>query len=116
MKQTTKNKYARIVDEVCVFIADNYHVAGLELKDFSKAMGYSQRTVQRAMLYRDLSWQQTLKHMRLENAWDMINNHIPVSTACHAVGYVNLSEFSKAFKSAYGQTPTEFLERRNGHG
>ncbi|GGC65405.1 AraC family transcriptional regulator [Undibacterium terreum] len=64
----------------------------------------------------DTSPMQYLKSTRLHQArLLMLRNGATVALACHQVGYVSVSQFSREFKRLFGLSPREEVERMRQH-
>jgi AraC-like DNA-binding protein len=83
------------------------------LAEWAAGTGASERTV--ARLFRDelgLSYQQWRQQAILAHALPMLARGVPVSHVAAASGYASDSAFTAMFKSAMGQPPSAFQDRR----
>ena len=55
---------------------------------------------------------QYLTSVRIENAMKLLGTGLPVSAVCEAVGFEELSSFSRLFKRTTGMTPSGYLLRQ----
>ncbi len=93
-------------------IEDNLDDELLSVEMISRAVGFS-----RAQLHRKLkallnkSPNQLVNEIRLNKAFQMLkNNYGSVSEVAYAVGYSNMSYFTKRFKEKFGVAPSKITE------
>lgn len=48
-----------------------------------------------------------IRHLKMQNAYELLLQNHSVSEVGHSLGYSNLSHFSKAFKKAFGLNPSQ---------
>ncbi|KKD62142.1 AraC family transcriptional regulator [Grimontia sp. AD028] len=91
------------------FIADNYN-AQISVQDICSHLHMSESSVYRMFeKHFDDSFSDHLKNYRLGKACEiLVRSNIPVSVVAERVGFSNLSNFNRQFKTAKGMTPTEF--------
>ena len=70
----------------------------------------SRRTLQRRLFEAEMSFTQLLDQTRFETARELLgtDSEIPITEVAHALGYENLSNFSRAFKRWSGVSPRQF--------
>ncbi len=52
---------------------------------------------------------QYLTHVRIENAMKLLSSGLTVADVCYAVGFEELSSFSRLFKRRVGVNPSDYL-------
>ncbi|WP_297338419.1 helix-turn-helix domain-containing protein [Algoriphagus sp.] len=78
--------------------------------DFAQAMNLSRMQLHRKLKHLfGKSTMEYLKEQRLMTASNLLlQSDLPISEVAYAVGYNDLSHFSKSFKSFFGKSPSEF--------
>lgn len=89
------------------------HVADASLERAARALGRSQRSLQRDLRSADSSFQQELIAARLQHAQRLLlDRRCSMTEIAHEVGCSSLQHFSTMFRQATGETPSEWRERR----
>ncbi|KUI11386.1 AraC family transcriptional regulator [Mycobacterium sp. GA-1285] len=92
------------------------HLDGVSADEVSRAVSVSERTLRR--LFQDsvgLSWRTYLLHARMLKAMALLAAPgQSVQETSSAVGFDNLSSFSRAFTQFCGETPTSYRKRVGG--
>lgn len=90
----------------------------LVLEDCARALYTSPRQLQRALADQGTSWRRLVLESRMREAAERLaDRHWPIGRVGHSVGYLEPGQFAKAFRRAYGMTPTQYRARaRDGHG
>jgi len=91
------------------------HVAESDFstEDFAREVGMSRSNLHRKL--QALTNQPThefLRSLRLKRAAQLLKKSTaPVTEVAYAVGFNNLSHFTKIFRQQFGQTPSEFASK-----
>ena len=117
-RPTARGSKVQIVDDLLAWIATHLDQPIL-LADLEAQSGYSQRSLRNIFHERfgcgPVQW---IRQQRLELARRQLLSPSPgatVSTVAAACGYEHLSQFSRDFRAAHGQRPSELLrEGRRG--
>lgn len=106
---------ARIFQEAVQIVAAEFS-RPLTLEEVARRVATSPRQLQR--IFSEIggsSFRSYLRRVRLSHAADLLAaTDVPVSEVARRVGYSEPSQFTKAFKRAYGATPSDLRERRRG--
>lgn len=82
---------------------------GTELEDVSKVFGMSGRTLKRRLSEEEASLSSIVEDVRLAEAERLlIETSLPITDISGALGYAHLPSFTRAFKRAIGQSPSDF--------
>ena len=82
---------------------------GTKLEDVSKVFGISGRTLKRRLSEEEASLRSIVEDVRLAEAERLlIETSLPVTEISVALGYAHLPSFTRAFKRAIGQSPSDF--------
>lgn len=92
------------------FMENNY-TSNLSLNEFAHFTGRSLSSFKREFqkIYSTTPGKWIIKKRLKLAHFEIINSDKQITDICYEVGFKNLSHFSKAFKSEYGQTPTELM-------
>jgi AraC-like DNA-binding protein len=78
-----------------------------------KALGISQRTLQRRLREANTSFQQEVQRARMRTAERLLlDTDAPLSAIALDIGYTSLQRFSTLFKKVAGESPSEWRARR----
>jgi AraC-like DNA-binding protein len=103
---------ADVVDRVFTYILSNL-VDEVRLSVAAEMVNMSESSFSR--YFKRASGQtfsETVRKLRLAHACKLLRQtNLPVSSIFRRVGYANLSNFNRRFRSQYGVTPTTFRER-----
>jgi AraC family transcriptional activator of tynA and feaB len=93
----------RYIDEHC---AD----PGLTAPDIARTIGCSRTYLYRVFAAHDMTIGETIRTVRLERAQKLLVSapELPVQVVAYRCGYASSASFSRAFRDAMGQTPTDF--------
>jgi signal transduction histidine kinase/ligand-binding sensor domain-containing protein/DNA-binding response OmpR family regulator len=111
LKNKEYNSSDRFISKALQIVNDNISNPELDVNFLTSEIGMS-----RAQLYRKFnamtnqSVKQFVRTVRLKKAAEMLNSgNCNVSEAAYAVGFNDLSYFTRSFKSQYGITPSEYV-------
>lgn len=95
-----------------ILIMETEYIKPLHIEDIAKRLNlvrsYFSTLFQKQM---GVTPVQYLINLRLEKAAElMAQHHIPPSAAATAVGYTDMSHFSKSFKQKYGKSPRNYVK------
>lgn len=83
-----------------------------EIDVVARALGMSERTLQRRIADEGLRFRELLVESRRELSRTLLTNQaLPLETIASALGYKNVSSFFRAFREWEGMTPSEWRER-----
>lgn len=114
---TDKNLYASLFDfvepwkiDILDYLNSNY-MYDLSMSDIARYTGRSLATFKRDFAkISDLTPRRWLIRRRLEAARDLLRSgRKSITDVCYAVGFKNLSHFSKAYRQMFGCTPTSCI-------
>lgn len=93
-------------------VSANFENPEFNADDFAGAMDMSRMQLHRKIKHlTGLSAMEFLKNQRLKTACALLSRgDLTVSDVAYAVGFNDLSHFSKSFKATFGSTPTAFLQ------
>ncbi len=93
-------------------VSSNFENPEFNADDFAAAMDMSRMQLHRKIKHlTGLSAMEFLKNQRLKTAASLLSRgDLTVSDVAYAVGFNDLSHFSKSFKATFGSTPTDFLQ------
>ncbi|MCB0375282.1 MAG: helix-turn-helix domain-containing protein, partial [Sinomicrobium sp.] len=107
-KNTEFEKEDGFISELKRYILDNISEPDLDVKTISRHFAIS-----RIQLYRKLKAlidkpiADYVRSVRLEKALDLLNeNRLNITEIAYEIGFSSVSNFSKAFKKAYGRSPS----------
>ncbi len=108
MRQYTTDNSQRI-DSVLKFISDNYAV-DIGLEDVADVACMTTNSFCRFFKkMTNKSFTQFLNEVRIRNASRLlVQEDMPVSDACYAVGYQSITNFNRQFKQIMGDTPKSY--------
>jgi len=105
----------RFLSKALKFIEANIDNAEFEIDDFASEMGVS-----RMQLYRkiaaltNMTVKECVTDIRMKRAAQILSqSKMNISEVAYSVGFNDLSYFGKCFKKKYGESPTEFMKRKN---
>ncbi|MDP9080228.1 MAG: helix-turn-helix transcriptional regulator [Bacteroidota bacterium] len=103
--------YRRIV-QAKLFI-DQHYAENIELFCIADEACYSKFHFIRKFkeIYRKTPHQYLIS-VRIENAMKLLASGIPVTAVCDAVGFEELSSFSRSFKRIIGINPSDYLSKQ----
>ena len=105
-----------LMQKVMSIIKDNIADSNLNVEMLADGVGISRVHMHRKL--KELTNQSArdfIKNIRMKQAaYLLTNKKINVSEVAYAVGFSNLSHFSKTFKSYYGVSPKEYIQKQHG--
>ena len=88
--------------------------SGFTIESAARFLGLSRRAYQLALSDLSTSYGAILDEVRKETAFRLLSKtNDPTKTVAEKLGYRSVSNFSRAFKSWTGQTPSHFRENRD---
>lgn len=110
MRQFSKQKSYRI-DNVIKYISDNYTL-NMRLEDVAEIACMTPNSFCRFFKrMTNKSFTEFLNEVRIRNAARLlIQENLPVSQVCYAVGYNSITNFNKQFKQIIGTTPNSYRQ------
>jgi len=103
--------YRRIV-QAKLFI-DGHYAESIELYDIADEAHYSRfHFIRKFKEVYKLTPHQYLMYVRIENAMRLLTTGMPVVSVCGAVGFEELSSFSRLFKRTVGINPSAYLSKQ----
>lgn len=100
-------------EKILKYLSENYAAASLEsaAQHFNYNPSYFSAYVKKET---GRSFSEVLKQIRMERVAELIkNSDLTVSEAAALVGYTNMGNFYKMFRSWYGKTPRQFLQEQD---
>jgi transcriptional regulator GlxA family with amidase domain len=114
-RKTTHEARLAIFVEAARIVATEYS-RPLRIDEVARRVATSPRQLQR--VFADvcgLGFRSYLSRLRMSHAADLLaTTAIPVNEIARRVGYVDASQFSKAFKRTYGVSPSKTRATRGG--
>lgn len=106
--------YERIVKKVTKYIYENYRNASLE--DAAMLVGMSSSHLSRTFKEKNgIGFSELLMQVRMGKASEMLADvRCKSYEVAYEVGYDNPKNFSRAFKSYYGKSPSEYRKEKTG--
>jgi AraC-like DNA-binding protein len=114
-RPATQEAYGSIFDEAVAILASEFP-RPVRVDDVARRVATSPRQLQRVFAeVSGLGFRSFLRHVRMCHAAHLLSSSdLPVKEIARRVGYRDASQFSKAFKRAYGVTPSQ--SRAGGAG
>ncbi|GAB6007836.1 hybrid sensor histidine kinase/response regulator [Dysgonomonas reticulitermitis] len=96
------------------YLRSNLSNPELTIEDFGKKIGVSRVHLYRKLKYlTNLSPSQFILNVRLKVAADLLRQEgVSVSEVCYQVGFNSLSYFTRCFKQSYGQSPSDYKQKK----
>ncbi len=109
---TDKDRYEDRILQINNYIRSNY-TQDISLKDLSEklflSIGYLSRFFKKNY---GMSFAEYLTNIRLYHAVDdLLYTNVPITHVAYDNGFTNAAVFNKAFKKAYGETPSSFRKK-----
>ncbi|KRF10266.1 hypothetical protein ASG89_01670 [Paenibacillus sp. Soil766] len=112
-KGANAQKYKRIVEDVQLYIREQYTNSALSLELVADVVGLSPGYL--GKLFKgntQMSFNEYVNKIRLDKAKELLSStNEPASRICELVGIYNVTYFSTLFKKNYGMTPSQFREQ-----
>jgi len=89
-------------------------VGGVGLPQVAREVSLHERTLERQLSAQGTSFEAILDDLRRTTAWELAATGMQASQIARAIGYAELSSFSRACRRWYGESPRELLRRRKG--
>ena len=107
----TKSESSERIDAVLKYISDNY-ASSIALDDIAGVACMTTNSFCRFFKkMTNKSFTQFLNEIRVRNASRiLVQDNIPISEVCYAVGFNSITNFNKQFKQIMGCTPKKFRE------
>ena len=103
-----------VVMQVRSSIAERLPGGGIDEAEIASSMNMSQRSLQRKLKDRQLSFSGLLEDTRRELSRGYLSDlHHSVNEVAYLLGFSEPGNFSRAFKRWYGQTPTDYRARES---
>lgn len=111
----TTMREEKIEHDAIAYIEDHYHDPYLMLEAYAKLIDCPERTIQRALRARGVTWRALVTEARMKAAYNLVTKTtIPIVDIATDVGYNYRHSFVSHYKRKYGQLPSE--TRREAHG
>lgn len=109
------SRHAVKLEKIKAYLRDNISDSGLTIGTICAANGVSARTLSRLFSSENTSPMRWLWKMRLDIAHREIlhNRGRSISDIAYDVGFADVSHFSRAFKQAFGHSPSSVLRLRS---
>ena len=106
----------RFIRKLRNYILDHLDDSGMNVNSLSKEMGYSRIQLYRKVLgLTGLPTSDFIRQIRVHKAAELLHKKWGnVSEVAYAVGFNNLSYFTKSFKEVYKLTPSQFAKTKIG--
>jgi len=109
---TTRETNDELVGRLRVSLKRSLAAGSASLSATAKELGLSDRGLQRQLALRGTSFREAVRSIRRELAKSLLNRpEISTSEAADAIGFAELSSFSRAFKQWTGMSPKAFRRR-----
>ncbi|MGK0361789.1 MAG: AraC-like DNA-binding protein, partial [Bradymonadia bacterium] len=100
-------------DDICALVKTEILRAGggpsPSLDEVARLLGITARTVQRRLKEADTTFRALSKTVRMDRAADLVQaGQLSLAEIAFEVGFSEPSTFCRAFRKAFGQTPTEY--------
>lgn len=107
-RQSTREARVAIFEEAAVIVASEYS-RELRIEEVAARVAVSPRQLQRIFMEVDgVGFRAYLARVRMSRAAVLLaQTDLPVKEVARRVGYLDPSQFSKAFKRVYGMSPSE---------
>ncbi|MFK7972203.1 MAG: ATP-binding protein [Bacteroidia bacterium] len=104
------------IEKVKVLILDRLDDSELKIADLCEALGMSNMQLYRKLkALTEMTPTLYIRSIRLHHARALLKQgELNISEVAYSVGFSDPSYFGRAFKEAYGLTPTEFVEVEDG--
>ncbi|MEI3199044.1 MAG: response regulator [Lachnospiraceae bacterium] len=112
--RASQSHYDRMVEQVTDYIHENYRDASLEKA--AVLVGLSQSHLSRTFKEKSgTGFAELLVQVRMEKASEMLSDvRCKSYEVAYEVGYDNPKNFSRAFKTYYGKSPSEYRKEKMG--
>lgn len=101
------------ISRVTTQIVESLKAGNCTLAEVAKALGMSQRTLQRVLENEGTSFRNLVDKVRKSAARRyIVNSHLPFKEIAYLLGFSELSTFSRAVKSWYGVSPRGLRDKR----
>jgi signal transduction histidine kinase/ligand-binding sensor domain-containing protein/AraC-like DNA-binding protein len=104
-----------LMQKVMTIIRENISDGGLNVEMLADGVGISRVHMHRKL--KELTNQSArdfIRNVRMKQAaYLLIHKKMNISEVAYSVGYSNLSHFSNSFKSIYGVSPTEYVQKQS---
>jgi AraC-like DNA-binding protein len=109
-RDVTLIEYDQIRDDAVLWLRDLYDI---KLDSFCEHMGYSRRSVQRALNFHSTTWRRLILEARMNTAAELLSKtNDSIGDIAHEVGYSSHSLFTKNFTSRFGKSPSTWRNHR----
>jgi signal transduction histidine kinase/ligand-binding sensor domain-containing protein/AraC-like DNA-binding protein len=104
-----------LMQKVMTIIKENLSESGLNVEMLADGVGISRVHMHRKL--KELTNQSArdfIRNVRMKQAaYLLVHKKMNISEVAYSVGYSNLSHFSNSFKSIYGVSPTEYIQKQH---
>jgi AraC-like DNA-binding protein len=109
MRPATREVYGTIFEEARGILASEF-ARPLRIEDVARRTATSPRQLQRVFAeVSGIGFRSYLRRIRMRRAAQLLaTTDLPVKEVTRQVGYRDASQFSKAFRRAYGVSPSQF--------
>ncbi len=113
-EKVSQGYYERMVEQVAAYIRENYRDASLEKA--AVLVGLSPSHLSRTFKEKNgMGFSELLMQVRMEKASEMLADvRCKSYEVAYEVGYDNPKNFSRAFKTYYGKSPSEYRKEKTG--
>lgn len=110
MRSSTYAGYEEIVNAVESWLLRHSTESNVSLDAFAGELGYSRRSVQRALAHWDETWRELVITFRMEAGARLLksNRLMTVGEIAAQVGYSSSAQFARTFRERYGVSPIEY--------
>ncbi|WP_161599785.1 AraC family transcriptional regulator [Roseibium sediminis] len=109
----TFREYDSDISRVTTQIVENLKAGNCTLPEVSKALGMSQRTLQRVLETEGSSFRTLVDKVRKSAARRyIVNSNLPFKEIAYLLGFSELSTFSRAVKAWYGVSPRGLRDKK----
>jgi AraC-like DNA-binding protein len=85
----------------------------VDLEQISRRCGFPPWTLKRRLKQQGLTFQQLVADTRYQMAIQQLTRAVPITDVAHAIGYSEVSAFSRAFREWTGLSPKKFLSAQS---
>jgi AraC-like DNA-binding protein len=107
--------YNEIFDRSVIYIRDNIYDMDLSVYSISNFLNIKSRTIQRAFSERNTTVSSIIKNERLSEAARVLSRegakNLSLTELAHIFSFYDLAHFSRAFKTCFGCSPSDFRIR-----